>query len=119
MLAAQLFAEVSPEFRLRPSLSGGTVGAEDRQEDRVAGVQIPAFVERPSACGWISQAAAVSPEFRLRPSLSVPELGGCERQVPRVAGVQTPAFVERFSKWTVIDMIVKCRRSSDSVLHRT
>ena len=82
---------VSPEFRLRPSLSAGD---EPRvRRPRVAGVQTPAFVERRRAI--VSPVSApVSPEFRLRPSLS----GRNPYQssaVACVAGVQTPAFVER------------------------
>ena len=64
---------VSPEFRLRPSLSGDPPGAA-----------------RPTA--------QVSPEFRLRPSLSGVSSVDCRPGVPRVAGVQTPAFVERASE---------------------
>ena len=65
-------ALVSPEFILRPSLSGAA-GHGDRLTDAtcVAGVYTPAFVER-----WTT--------WR-----------GAWRVSPRVAGVYTPAFVER------------------------
>ena len=67
---------VSPEFRLRPSLSvlaGRRGGAHGLAIEGVAGVQTPAFVER-----------------------RLDLLGARERTcVRRVAGVQTPAFVER------------------------
>ena len=62
---------VSPEFRLRPSLSGVGVVSVLLDGGRVAGVQTPAFVER-----------------RPRTTSSVGSTCG-------VAGVQTPAFVER------------------------
>ena len=66
---------VSPEFRLRPSLS-----APDGEDGAgivygVAGVQTPAFVER----------------SRLSPIINTYARG--------VAGVQTPAFVERAPRW--------------------
>ena len=93
---------VSPEFRLRPSLSGNvSVGLRRACTRGVAGVQTPAFVERGRAANSAGASSPVSPEFRLRPSLSgVPERN---LWVPRarhargVAGVQTPAFVERVS----------------------
>ena len=62
---------VSPEFRLRPSLSEARVGRAHGTHSRVAGVQAPAFVERSSGSGHASVRSGVSPEFRLRPSLSV------------------------------------------------
>ena len=86
---------VSPEFRLRPSLSVHD-GLCDRERDPgVAGVQTPAFVERPTrmslAILTASRVAGVqTPAFVERlgtiPSFLV---------VSCVAGVQTPAFVER------------------------
>ena len=49
-----LVARVSPEFRLRPSLSVHPQRSIRPQHARVAGVQTPAFVERfeamPSFC---------------------------------------------------------------------
>ena len=61
---------MSPEFILRPSLSG--IGAAQSLVDHggVAGVYTPAFVERKKlqrAGAWMQ---LVSPEFILRPSLS-------------------------------------------------
>ena len=68
---------VSPEFRLRPSLSGERPCTMRRGVGGVAGVQTPAFVERIRHCKALLYAARVSPEFRLRPSLSVaPSPGG-------------------------------------------
>ena len=64
---------MSPEFRLRPSLSVKARAEKSAREAGVAGVQTPAFVERRS-----------HPSGRL----PVPAIG-------RVAGVQTPAFAER------------------------
>ena len=66
---------VSPEFRLRPSLSGPSRRRHPfTTADRpcVAGVQTPAFVERWQADGapGLTADSVVSPEFRLRPSLS-------------------------------------------------
>ena len=65
---------VSPGFRLRASLSDRGDGERRADPDGVAGVQTPAFVER------------------------------CDRTIDhsspaRVAGVQTPAFVERSGRW--------------------
>ena len=68
---------MSPEFRLRPSLSVFEAHPRmypARVPGRVAGVQTPAFVERYA-------------EAPSRPSA----------RHERVAGVQTPAFVERDS----------------------
>ena len=85
----------------------------------VAGVQAPAFVERPGLVAESQGRRIVSPEFRLRPSLSAARLGRLGRLAHvspefrlrpslserhrhgqpvgggRVAGVQAPAFVER------------------------
>ena len=65
---------VSPEFRLRPSLS--VLHADATLE---------------------CEASSVSPEFRLRPSLSASRGAMILGQAPSggVAGVQAPAFVER------------------------
>ena len=86
---------VSPEFRLRPSLSAGIRGAG---EDPVFLVS-PEFRLRPSLSARrrrpSSARIAVSPEFRLRPSLSELRSCGMAPVWGGVAGVQTPAFVER------------------------
>ena len=117
---------VSPEFRLRPSLSDsrveplgrariGVAGVQTpafverspspaRSPSRaqcVAGVQTPAFVERPKQQRYILHLLRVSPEFRLRPSLSVPPERDTRGRRGGVAGVQTPAFVERCGDWSV------------------
>ena len=92
---------VSPEFRLRPSLSGAEAarGPNRGSARGVAGVQTPAFVERsqgrPRGAG--SRGACVAgvqtPAFvERRPPLTM--YGSAEFLVG-VAGVQTPAFVER------------------------
>ena len=83
---------MSPEFRLRPSLSVVIGDGYNGIRGRVAGVQTPAFVERVSGSSVPSIGGAVSPEFRLRPSLS----GRVGDQIR--------------STW------VLCRRSSDSGL---
>ena len=64
---------VSPEFRLRPSLSGDDSRRARVREIRVAGVQTPAFVERTWISALVPPPWTVSPEFRLRPSLSGPD----------------------------------------------
>ena len=91
---------VSPEFILRPSLSeDGQLLDTLAPLRRVAGVYTPAFVERWSRLPrcWRSP-AHVSPEFILRPSLSERVLMAPSRATSaRVAGVYTPAFVERAS----------------------
>ena len=61
----------------------------------VAGVQAPAFVERPSRTADRHPPIRVSPEFRLRPLLSGREGAAVKRRSGSVAGVQAPAFVER------------------------
>ena len=65
-----LSRRVSPEFRLRPSLSASSTAPIPVLSNRVAGVQTPAFVERPGDAPGSRSARGVSPEFRLRPSLS-------------------------------------------------
>ena len=83
---------VSPEFRLRPSLSDQDPGYRMETRVRVAGVQTPAFVER--SCTFARAALSTV----------------C------VAGVQTPAFVERGRCRTWPRTARTCRRSSDSGL---
>ena len=109
-------SRVSPEFRLRPSLSD----QQARAVPRVRRVS-PEFRLRPSLSGRTlpsmdRPSSAVSPEFRLRPSLSA--LGGRESAPGgrRVAGVQTPAFVERCGRPPALRSNPTCRRSSDSGL---
>ena len=107
---------VSPEFRLRPSLSVRPAGGHAYAAAGVAGVQTPAFVERGRAVSEAREAAKVSPEFRLRPSLSVLALLLCLEACHCVAGVQTPAFVERGASRLLHPTREPCRRSSDSGL---
>ena len=96
---------VSPEFMLRPSLSGpvdlsrdvaGTAG--------VAGVYAPAFVERRAWPPVGPYTGQVSPELMLRPSLSERiHRAELPRPLPAgVAGVYAPAFVERPKRSAVI-----------------
>ena len=86
---------VSPEFRLRPSLSEATRGRGACDAGRVAGVQTPAFVERmpvPKTIKTEEQGVAgvQTPAFvERRPAPRAAGSAAC------VAGVQTPAFVER------------------------
>ena len=87
----------------------------------VAGVQTPAFVERPaSGDSIVPSPDAVSPEFRLRPSLSV-----AQAQVDRARTSMevSPEFRLRPSLSVVdVDSVYReqssrvCRRSSDSGL---
>ena len=74
MVVLLLVVVVSPEFRLRPSLSGRTRVGKPRRSTHV------------------------SPEFRLRPSLSGSDEPGHPGRRAGVAGVQTPAFVERHDR---------------------
>ena len=53
MSALDGLIDVSPGFRLRPSLSVATVRQLHLAPSRVAGVQTPAFVERRSGPGWL------------------------------------------------------------------
>ena len=87
---------VSPEFRLRPSLSVRRRRHDEAIRGGVAGVQTPAFVERlPSDAnrwGRFGRVAGVqTPAFVERSSRA----RGTKFARGRVAGVQTPAFVER------------------------
>ena len=109
---------VSPEFRLRPSLSARTLHQGLGEGARVAGVQTPAFVERIGVVVTAHQFALgeVSPEFRLRPSLSGLRTDADTRSARGVAGVQTPAFVERARSTPSRRSRRRCRRSSDSGL---
>ena len=78
---------VSPEFRLRPSLSALSAVIASAFVRSVAGVQTPAFVERSTRASSRTNRAKVSPEFRLRPSLSGPHRGRDGR-----AGPVSPEF---------------------------
>ena len=89
---------VSPEFRLRPSLSEYSGACDSRAARRVS----PEFRLRPSLSDRAraqprGHLYPVSPEFRLRPSLSARPAPARPAAPARVAGVQTPAFVERRS----------------------
>ena len=73
---------VSPEFILRPSLSGDGRGARRRRRRAgVAGVYTPAFVERTQRSRNRWTTSPVSPEFILRPSLSGEEDEWYEHQL--------------------------------------
>ena len=61
---------VSPGLTLRPSLSDGTSDAMGERYRCVAGVDAPAFVERPCWCRPPTVLVGVSPGLTLRPSLS-------------------------------------------------
>ena len=104
---------VSPGFTSRPSLSGAPHGGRWRRtKSRVAGIHVPAFVERRSTARSTAPRAftLVSPGFTSRPSLSG---GGPEkvpRPTPRVAHV--PAFVERCNPGTWGESTHRCRRDS-------
>ena len=87
---------MSPEFILRPSLSGPG-GAHRRRRDRRVS---PEFILRPSLSDGASAlvhcaCSLVSPEFILRPSLSGHHRRRRHARAAGVAGVYTPAFVER------------------------
>ena len=90
---------VSPGFRLRPSLSARSGARGSSAAPRVAGVQTPAFVERPSCARRVTRKSArvagvQTPAFVER----APAPRTCRRP-NGVAGVQTPAFVERGTGW--------------------
>ena len=61
----------------------------------VAGVNLPAFVERASAIGDRGGDSPVSPGLISRPSLSAAIDRGKPQIASGVAGVNLPAFVER------------------------
>ena len=99
LIVVQQISLVSPEFRLRPSLSGRERRHPIASRKGVAGVQTPAFVERSSTVrrdrGWSGVAGVQTPAFVERSrrfAQAGPRRGG-------VAGVQTPAFVERSPRW--------------------
>ena len=110
---------MSPGFTSRPSLSatgsGGSAGGsscvagihvpafvERRPPDTprrasgcVAGIHVPAFVERLDRRLYPLATRGVSPGFTSRPSLSVERPLVPPRLECRVAGIHVPAFVER------------------------
>ncbi len=114
-------SRVSPGFTSRPSLSVVDLAPDFRSRPRVAGIHVPAFVERRRCRGSWGRRTAVSPGFTSRPSLSDVR-AGCHRagwrvspgftsrpslsevgpevhadHVSGVAGIHVPAFVERGS----------------------
>ena len=104
---------VSPGFTSRPSLSAAGIGSWSVANGRrcralcvgVAGIHVPAFVERTREHLPSTPFGVVSPGFTSRPSLSGLDVAGssgardCRR---RVAGIHVPAFVERRRSSTTI-----------------
>ena len=92
---------VSPGLTLRPSLSGALQLVVPETVQGVAGVDAPAFVERPwgsiDYSGEIGVAGVDAPAFVERPWGSIDYSGEIG-----VAGVDAPAFVERLNKSTAI-----------------
>ena len=110
---------MSPGLTSRPSLSGsphqrpppatrGVAGINlpafvERRPCRrpccprscVAGINLPAFVERASAAEPSASAAPVSPGLTSRPSLSEGGTAPQSKEIACVAGINLPAFVER------------------------
>ena len=85
----------APAFVERP----GPSPSSDRCGSGVAGVDAPAFVER-SCSAALRACSTVSPGLTLRPSLSVRVVAHLRgREVDGVAGVDAPAFVERRPRW--------------------
>ena len=115
---------MSPGFTSRPSLSVRTRRALRRSKRRVAGIHVPAFVERAAGRARARSGGHVSPGFTSRPSLSVAVMVGPDLDLPvspgftsrpslsepglsrrrdgrpRVAGIHVPAFVERCRRLT-------------------
>ena len=116
---------MSPELTLRPLLSVATSVVWERgDQDRVAGANAPAFVERCDTADELPSIRFVSPELTLRPLLSVVIHGHPTRRngvspeltlrpllsapktfrisalpmADRVAGANAPAFVERWDE---------------------
>ena len=130
-------ANVSPGFTSRPSLSALGNRRLGVHQARVAGIHVPAFVERTMTSMVTGCTRRVSPGFTSRPSLSVqssrsnfntsnrvspgftsrPSLSGQvrPRHPPKglgVAGIHVPAFVERRSTGTRWRCRTGCRRDS-------
>ncbi len=95
-LDARATPSVSPGFTSRPSLSE-QLGRRDRPLSvGVAGIHVPAFVERrPRPTGTPAPASGVAgihvPAFVERRCSAASTAGA----TPRVAGIHVPAFVER------------------------
>ena len=83
---------VSPGLTSRPLLSALGSDGLGGSEARVAGVNLPAFVER--TWGWASPlwAPRVSPGLTSRPLLSAPHRLRAREPRAGVAGVNLPAF---------------------------
>ena len=95
-------ALVSPEFILRPSLSGCAIEAVRDETRGVAGVYTPAFVERarkpsPASTSPGCVAGVYTPAFVERWSMAA----WARWSGSSVAGVYTPAFVERSQSETL------------------
>ena len=86
--------KVSPGFTSRPSLSGSNRRSSLRSSSSVAGIHVPAFVERDSTGRSTSMSLGVA-------GIHVPAfVERCRRRRSpdawvRVAGIHVPAFVER------------------------
>ena len=95
MLGWTVIRVVSPEFMLRPSLSGDGAGRRRHKAGRVAGVYAPAFVERPPR--WRRTGARSAGVAGVYAPAFVERAPGKRRTqiARRVAGVYAPAFVER------------------------
>ena len=87
---------VSPGFTSRPSLSGQDGGDLPGARPGVAGIHVPAFVERPSSQRRRPHVTCVAgihvPAFVERSCRPTRAQVG-----PGVAGIHVPAFVERVS----------------------
>ena len=113
-------ADVLPELKFRPSLSGVAGLRQPREHDRVAGTKVPALIERKPGRPGAAARTPVLPELKFRPSLSasggesplrgrdqvLPELkfrpslsalppGGLPESLSGVAGTKVPALIER------------------------
>ena len=86
---------VSPGLTSRPSLSVCMHTHRGRRRPRVAGINLPAFVERRTGWATASASAPVSPGLTSRPSLSDPPRRLPGARAAGVAGINLPAFVER------------------------
>ena len=109
--AGRVAVRVSPGLDSRPSLSAALVRPEVVRQARVAGIRLPAFVERGMSRGAVTRGAEGVAGIRL-PAF-VERTGSPASRTscsPGVAGIRLPAFVERCHLRRSAGTRSRCRR---------
>ena len=99
-LAEGVQQDVSPGLTSRPSLSDRQAAAAEAPRAGVAGINLPAFVERDRRGRARCRRGQVSPGLTSRPSLSVSDRGELLARIAAVAGI-TSRLVKRHQKLTL------------------